>query len=47
MLEVAVVPGALSAILTTPPVPVSTRGGDAGLVDGLLEWFAVHPPKSN
>jgi uroporphyrinogen-III synthase len=25
---------------------VETAGGDAGLVSGLLEWFADHPPKS-
>jgi uroporphyrinogen-III synthase len=24
---------------------VATDGGDAGLVDGLLKWFAAHPPK--
>jgi len=26
---------------------VTTRGGDAGLADGLLKWFISHPPKSN
>lgn len=26
---------------------VETAGGDAGLVAGLLEWFAAHPPKGN
>jgi uroporphyrinogen-III synthase len=25
---------------------VETAGSDAGLVAGLLEWFATHPPKS-
>jgi hypothetical protein len=28
-------------------VAVETAGGDAGLVAGLLEWFAAHPPKAN
>lgn len=26
---------------------VATAGGDTGLLDGLLEWFAVHPPRSS
>jgi uroporphyrinogen-III synthase len=25
-------------------VPVATGGADAGLLAGLLEWFALHPP---
>jgi uroporphyrinogen-III synthase len=25
---------------------IETRGGDAGLIAGLLEWFAAHPRKS-
>ena len=25
--------------------PVETGGADAGLIAGLLEWFALHPPK--
>jgi uroporphyrinogen-III synthase len=25
---------------------VATAGGDAGLIAGLLEWFAAHPPQS-
>lgn len=28
-------------------VAVATAGGDAGLIAGLLEWFAAHPPKGN
>ena len=26
---------------------MATAGGDAGLIAGLLEWFAAHPPKGN
>jgi uroporphyrinogen-III synthase len=26
---------------------IDTAGGDAGLIAGLLEWFAAHPPESH
>jgi uroporphyrinogen-III synthase len=25
---------------------IATAGGDAGLIAGLLEWFAVHPVRT-